>query len=399
MDMDTRRKVDSIAIFGTQNSDTASAMIIKKVLFCDDDASDLGRKTYSSKAVSRQVSCMTLFPDHSGYELYLVLFNHHGRGMVWDWIREEQIMQLNMLSTLATAGNPAVDAGVGGDPSPRRRVIVTMADGAEDEWESCWWNITTDELQDPMVSLPALPIVDKNKPRLSLYATKATKPPLILSGKRFERKTNGVCIPEQQKTHSAENNKPIQFIAYLVWNHYRIGVSSQMGICMIDLEEPESGLVADRQWITFLREREDLIDIGTFGNNLIVTLKTGHLVWSFYGRDRTPIVSKDGLGLRMDRRAIVSIQMARNLRHTLWLSWHAAHTPILLLDTVVSYNETSPIQQAPIQDQLATVQVQVEVLAIGPAQEQDVEYVNVVEDQDMQVENADGIYDLEEEET
>lgn len=92
-------------------------------------------------------------------------------------------------------------------------------------------------------------------------------------------------------------------------------------------------------------------------------------------------------------------KMARNLRHTLWLSWHAAHTPILLLDTVVSYNETSPIQQAPIQDQLATVQVQVEVLAIGPAQEQDVEYVNVVEDQDMQVENADGIYDLEEEET
>ncbi|KAK3814865.1 MAG: hypothetical protein JOS17DRAFT_423293 [Linnemannia elongata] len=359
MDMDTRRKVDCIAIFGTQNSDTASAMIIKKVLFCDDDASDLGRKTYSSKAVSREVSCMTLFPDHSGYEHYLVLFNHHGRGMVWDWVREKQIMQFHMPmddrskskgawrngdgpanigvatgSTSATAGNPAVDAGVDGDPSPRRRVyywgvqvsaaleatflddsnkvennnnfrIVTMADGAEDEWESCWWNITTDELQDLMVSLPAPPIVDKNKPRLGLYTTKATKPPLILSGKRFERKTNGVCIPEQQKTHSAENNKPIQFIAYLVWNHYRIGVSSQMGIFMIDLEEPESGLVADRQWITFLREREDLIDIKTFGNNLIVTLKTGHLVWSFYGRDRTPIVSKDGLGLRMDRRAIV----------------------------------------------------------------------------------------------
>ncbi|KAG0074139.1 hypothetical protein BGZ90_011001, partial [Linnemannia elongata] len=60
-----------------------------------------------------------------------------------------------------------------------------------------------------------------------------------------------------------------------------------------------SGLVS-RQWITFLKDREDLIDFEIFGHNLIVTLKTGHLVWSFYGKDRTPFVSKEGLGLRMD---------------------------------------------------------------------------------------------------
>ncbi|KAF9113894.1 hypothetical protein BGX30_006783, partial [Mortierella sp. GBA39] len=146
MDMDTGRMVDCIAIFGTQNSEIASAMVIKKVLFCDDDASDLGRKTYSNKAVSRGVSCMALFPDNSGYEHYLVLLNQHGRGMVWDWVREKQITQLHMPidkimrngdrrvndepanigvitgSALATAGNPAGDAGVGGAPSRRRRV-------------------------------------------------------------------------------------------------------------------------------------------------------------------------------------------------------------------------------------------------------------------------------------
>ncbi|KAF9543782.1 hypothetical protein EC957_000477 [Mortierella hygrophila] len=354
MDMDTVRMVDCIAIFGTQNSEMASAMVIKKVLFCDDDKSDYGRKTYSNKAVSRGVSCMTLFPDHSGYEHYLVLFNQHGRGMVWDWVHEKQITQLHMPidkskingdrrvndepanigvvtgSALATAGNPAGDAGGGGASSRRRRVyywgvqvsaalevsfpedlnsvgnsdgtfrIVTMADGEDDEWESCWWNITLVELQEPMASLPAPPIIDRNKSGSSSNANNATKPPLISSVKRFERKTYGVCIPEQQMTHSAENNKPIQFIAYVIWNHYRIGLSSRMGICMVDLEEPESGLVADRQWITFLKDREDLIDIAIFGHNLVVTLKTGHLVWSFYGQDVAPFVPKEGLGLRMD---------------------------------------------------------------------------------------------------
>jgi hypothetical protein len=351
MDVDRpRRKVDCIAIFGTQNSDVASAMVIKKVLFNDDDKSDLGRRTYSNKAVSRGVSCMTLFPDHSGYEHLLVLFNQHGRGMVWDWINERQITQLHMPiddknrtkgaqkssdepanigvvtgSTLATAGNPAGDAGAVGGSTPRRRVyywgvqvsaalevsfpedlnnvdnnngtfrIVTMADGAEDEWESCWWNITIDVLKSPM-ELTAPPIIDRSKTVSSATGPRA---PLISSVKRFERKTYGVCIPEQEKTHAEEHNRPIQFIAYVVWNHYRIGLSSRMGICMMDLEEPESGGI-DQQWITFLKNREDLIDIAIFGHNLVVTLKTGHLVWSFYGHDKTPLVSREGLGLRMD---------------------------------------------------------------------------------------------------
>ncbi|KAG0285564.1 hypothetical protein BGZ96_010197 [Linnemannia gamsii] len=354
MDVDPpRRKVDCIAIFGTQNSDVASAMVIKKVLFNDDDKSDLGRRTYSNKAVSRGVSCMTLFPDHSGYEHLLVLFNQHGRGMVWDWVKEKQITQLHMPidsknrnrgnrrsgdgvanneavteTTLATAGNQAADAGVVGTPSPRRRVyywgvqvsaalevsfpedlnnvdndnnnntfrIVTMADGAGDEWESCWWNITMDVLLKPIKDLPAPPIINRNN-----TGSNATNPkaPLISNVTRFERKTCGVCLPEQEKTHSEEHNKPIQFIAYVVWNHYRIGLSSRMGICMMDLEEPESGGV-DQQWITFLEDREDLIDIAIFGHNLVVTLKTGHLVWSFYGHDNTPFVPRDGLGLRMD---------------------------------------------------------------------------------------------------
>lgn len=101
--------------------------------------------------------------------------------------------------------------------------------------------------------------------------------------------------------------------------------------------------------------------------------------------------------------------MAHNLRHILRLPWHTAHTPILLLDTVVSYNETPLIQQLPLQDQLSTVQGQLEALPIDPAQgqdagedhavESDVEHDNAVEDQDMQVDHVDGDYEFEEEET
>lgn len=63
-------------------------------------------------------------------------------------------------------------------------------------------------------------------------------------------------------------------------------------------------------------------------------------------------------------------KIAHNLRHIHQLPSHTNHTTILLLDTVVSYNETPFIQQLPFQDQLTAVQGQLETLSIGPAQEQ-----------------------------
>ncbi|KAF9296834.1 hypothetical protein BGZ88_011792 [Linnemannia elongata] len=131
--------------------------------------------------------------------------------------------------------------------------------------------------------------------------------------------------------------------------------------------------------------------------------------------------------------------MAPNYRYIIALSWRTVHIPILLLDTVVSYNETPFNQQLPLQDQLTAVQVQLEALSIGPAQEQDakedhavetdvehdyavetdverdnavetdfehdyavetdVERDNAVEDQDMLVDRVNGDYEFEEEET
>ncbi|OAQ22201.1 hypothetical protein K457DRAFT_26292 [Linnemannia elongata AG-77] len=42
----------------------------------------------------------------------------------------------------------------------------------------------------------------------------------------------------------------------------------------------------------------DLLDLTIFGNNLIVTLTTGHLVWSFYGRTKSSYFNPKSLGLQ-----------------------------------------------------------------------------------------------------
>ncbi|KAF9122056.1 hypothetical protein BGX30_002236 [Mortierella sp. GBA39] len=319
MDVDAREKVDCIAIFGTQNSPMASAMVIKKVLFRDGPVyADLGSRTYSNLAVSRGVSCMALFPEFSGYEHLLVLFNQHGRGMVWDWVNQKHITQLHMSIDDKRKANPS--------PPPHRRFyywgvqvssdlelsfpddletddnakhngvfrIVAMADSPDStdphKWESCWWNITREELLEPMDALVAPAIIDRNRSTSATPSTNPPKEPLIAKVTRFEDKTYGACLPEQERMHPEEHGRPIQLIAYALWNHYRISMSSRMGLCMVDLEEPESKS-ADKQWITFLKEREDLIDIAIFGHNLLMTLKTGHLVWSFYGQEKTSFVA------------------------------------------------------------------------------------------------------------
>ncbi|KAK3839006.1 MAG: hypothetical protein J3R72DRAFT_492678 [Linnemannia gamsii] len=301
MDVDTREKrVDCIAIFGIQNVNVASAMVIKKVLFRNGPVYAYhGDRTYSNKAVSGGVSSMALFPDFSGYEHLIILFSQHGQGMVWDWVNEKLIIPLQMFIDKSKAnptpptshynwkvqGSSALEFSLPGDLETDDNAkhngafrIVAMADGTDDKWTCCWWNIPREELLEPMDTLTAPPI-DGNRIISATTSTNPPKKPLISEVMRFENKTYGVCRPEQEKTHAEEHGRSIQFLAYILWSRFRISMSSRMGTCMMDLEEPESKS-ADKRWITFLKEKEDLIDIAIFGHDLVITLKTGHLVWS-----------------------------------------------------------------------------------------------------------------------
>ncbi|KAF9562713.1 hypothetical protein EC968_005163 [Mortierella alpina] len=369
--------VDCIAIFGIQHTDAAPAIVAKKIIFLENKVR--ADASWSRKPISRGVSCMTLFPYQSNFERMLVLFNRHGRGIIWDWVNERQVAHLHMPSddrlrrpkpsTPATLSNYTTSSGFSsshsssGEPTnglssavptpgpsptpppahppsviegerpnlyywgvqvswtielpyprhadPQRRCsfrIVTLADGTTNEWESCWWHVDSDDLGASEVDLRAPPILLPHQKRPRTVHSNAGIRTLVAGAKRFERETVGRCLPEQLEEHREEDMKPLSFIAYLIWGHYRISLTSRLGILIMDLEDRvrsrseweaapavvaaedeavvEDGSKKDWQWVTFLDKNEDdpLVDIATFGDNLVITRRHGHLVWPLHGR-------------------------------------------------------------------------------------------------------------------
>ncbi|KAK3843759.1 MAG: hypothetical protein J3R72DRAFT_419991 [Linnemannia gamsii] len=255
--VDIHKKVDCIAIFATQNSDMASAIVITKVLFRNGVmCAGMDNKIYSNKAVSRGVSFMTLSRDHSDFEHLRVMLNQHGRskGEAWsDWSRTKgaQTVGGNAVtaagingSIQSVAANHACDAGVAGALHPRCRVYYRG------------------------VQALAAPLIIDRTGNTPSAATSTPKAALISDVKRFEGKTFDTCLPEQEKTHAEGHGRPIQFIAYAVWNHYTIGLSLRTHMCMMDLEELGPGRFADKQWIALLRFPV---------HNLVVAPKAGYL--------------------------------------------------------------------------------------------------------------------------
>ncbi|KAF9940598.1 hypothetical protein BGZ67_007236 [Mortierella alpina] len=367
--------VDCIAIFGIQHTDAAPAIVAKKIIFLDDKVR--ADASWSRKPISRGVSCMTLFPYQSNFERMLVLFNRHGRGIIWDWVNERQVAHLHMPSddrlrrpkpaTLPTASDYIASSSVSSSyipsgehtngvssavpatspnptpptnpPSvvegerpnlyywgvqvswtielpyprhadPHRRCsfrIVTLADGVTNEWESCWWHVSSDDLGVSEVDLKAPPIILPYQKRPRTVHSSVAIRTLVAGAKRFERETVGRCLPEQLEENREEDMKPLSFIAYLIWGHYRISLTSRLGILIMDLEDrvrsrsdwevataaeaegeaaAEDGSKKDWQWVTFLDKNDDdpLVDIATFGDNLVITRRHGHLVWPLHGR-------------------------------------------------------------------------------------------------------------------
>ncbi|KAF9347347.1 hypothetical protein BGX26_001159 [Mortierella sp. AD094] len=325
---------DCIAVFGIQNSDTSSAIVIKKVLFLDDKAR--GNSSYSKKQISRTVSCMAIFPYYSNYERMLVLFNRHGRGLIWDWVNEKQIAQLHMpadkilslqaemakkgeldedLSQQATEAaqeaassslyywgaqvNWAVEVPYPTQINPKKRRlfrIVILADGTGSEWESSWWHVDNEVLGNSEKDLEAPPFIPVGKPRTPWKPSPGQPKILYANAQRFEPETVGYCLEEQRKSHKEEDGKPLQFIAYVIWNHFRIVLTSRLGLSIYDMEElgkkkdktsrSRNINLKDRQWVTFLEDTEEnpLVDIATVGDNLVITRRFGQMIWPFYGR-------------------------------------------------------------------------------------------------------------------
>ncbi|ORZ28210.1 hypothetical protein BCR41DRAFT_391678 [Lobosporangium transversale] len=177
------------------------------------------------------------------------------------------------------------------DPTQRCSFrIVILADGAENEWESCCWHVDSTVLGTSERDLEAPPFIPPNERKVRYKPSESPENTLYADSKRYERQTIGHCLPEQLEANKAEEGKPIIFIAYVVWNHFRIALTSQMGLTIFDMEElgtkePDETRPVDRQWVTYLDDTKNnpLVDIATVGDNLVITRRHSHMVWSFYG--------------------------------------------------------------------------------------------------------------------
>ncbi|KAF9900481.1 hypothetical protein BX616_002579, partial [Lobosporangium transversale] len=172
------------------------------------------------------------------------------------------------------------------DPTQRCSFrIVILADGAENEWESCCWHVDSTVLGTSERDLEAPPFIPPNERKVRYKPSESPENTLYADSKRYERQTIGHCLPEQLEANKAEEGKPIIFIAYVVWNHFRIALTSQMGLTIFDMEElgtkePDETRPVDRQWVTYLDDTKNnpLVDIATVGDNLVITRRHSHMV-------------------------------------------------------------------------------------------------------------------------
>ncbi|KAF9995777.1 hypothetical protein BGZ79_010501 [Entomortierella chlamydospora] len=299
-------------------------------------------------------SCMALFPAQSDFECLLVILDQHGNGEIWDWMRRVRVSVLKLrvsddplphrdnLYYWGVHVNWAIEEPVYNEPalpfnlgSNRRSHgdfrVVALSDGASNEWESCWWNISEKELRkhlnqpvpivpgQPRVLLTSEPVSDsgvrtnepsspKNvpstAPQRNTHSSSESVPlpeiwAIESSSRHFEYCTRGVFYPQQnssaeipsfqQSETDGVSGTPLMFIAYLIWDHYRIALTAEYGICIFDMDQEDSCDILDDnvkrapQWVTTIEgaEEDPLIDIATVGNCLFLTRKYSHMVWVF----------------------------------------------------------------------------------------------------------------------
>lgn len=358
------KRVEYIVIFGILNSDDSSAVVRRKILFTPNEN---WQDSWPYRVIARGIACMSFFPSQSGYEHLLVLFNRCGRGMIWNWVQGIAVAQLNMPedmspkneNLLADPSTTLIYWGVQVsfmetprdiytiDRRKRSFSVVALADDAPNGWESCWWYIDSHFLEsvDLDITNPNLFASQtiSSSGELSYPSSKKAEnleqKIIFAKGRRSETQTLGVEWISRKQTRSKGltldgplliEGSPVRFVAYVVWNRYRICLTSDGGILMVDLEEKssQSGLSAsqstgatietssisasssipslgtpDREWVTYTENEAEtsgmeclqkgtenrqenhnnnpVIDILIVHNSLVITRKIDICVWPF----------------------------------------------------------------------------------------------------------------------
>ncbi|KAF9914310.1 hypothetical protein BX616_008546 [Lobosporangium transversale] len=265
-------------------------------------------------------SCMSLFPPQSDFEHLLVIMDQGGNAQIWDWLRKLRVAVLkapesgadtasqgqerasvsrNELFYWGVQINWAIEEPVFQDQKPNSPFlshrkhgdfrIVALADGQDKEWETSTWFVSEKELRKREEVLSNLQEGEKFESW-----------ELNAKYRYFQQSTLGRrYIPgasPETITSTSSQVQELLFIAYLIWDHYRISLTSNNGICIFDMNQ-ECGKAAATfsnssvhtplpeppQWVTYLdnAEEDPLVDIAAVGDALFLTRKHSHMIWPF----------------------------------------------------------------------------------------------------------------------
>ncbi|KAF9550719.1 hypothetical protein EC957_012036 [Mortierella hygrophila] len=304
---------------------------------------------FGSQDVSETTS-MTLFPAHSDFEHLLVIVDRRGHGEIWDWVNNKKVASLTVAQDSRMKRNPDLrrnlyfwgvqvnwtveeptrtmsskplgkimheNGAVDGRSLFRARGdfrIVALADGQESEWETIRWDIKETALREQQAVARSIKETGLREQPTRVSNTDYDNDGYLKVESRsrhYEACTMGRTYVSPTATTTAitnNNNKsvadaddtpvqqseahPLLFIAFLIWDHYRIALTSKFGLCLFDMnkEMPEDILPTDHgfhsrlpHWVTDLdnASQNPLLDIATSGDYLILTRRYSHVLWPF----------------------------------------------------------------------------------------------------------------------
>ncbi|KAF9572141.1 hypothetical protein EC968_010227 [Mortierella alpina] len=292
---------------------------------------------------SLETSCLALFPPQSDFENLVVIMNHQGQGEIWDWMNVKKVATLEIAGVerrqkqdQAMYGIHHQDPPLQQDqpqlPPDRRKDlyywgiqvnfaveepaadecgttpplvmahgfrkhgdfrIVALADGQDREWETTWWHVSEKELR------KALKQVSEQDDSTSPLQNSWT---ILSNSRHFETSTLGTtrtptALSINLSSTESESNAGLAgeeydllFVAYLVWDHFRISLTSRFGLCIVDMDKEVEGDVFEDdnnkrppQYVTVLDNaaEDGLVDIATLGDSLLITRRFSHVIWPF----------------------------------------------------------------------------------------------------------------------
>ncbi|KAG0258278.1 hypothetical protein BG011_003392 [Mortierella polycephala] len=333
----TNADEEHIAIFGIRCAEAAQTILVTSPLFYAPSNKPSSLKEHSpvkfhllgdmATKTGLKTSCMAMFPPQSEFEQLIVIMNEAGKGEIWDWKHNKKIFELEIANNAQQKGEKE-----GKEPSNHRKDlyywgvqinwtieqpgecdsrsgrsyglshgarkrgdfrIVAMADGLNEEWETSWWHVGEQELRKRLQEV-------QDETLFQASATLTTESKIESRSRHFEARTLGTTRSPSELLHEmsrpSDEDHALLFVAYLVWDHYRIALTSEFGLCIFDMNKEMDDDILDGgdekqgkhksrnpHWVTMIdsSEQDPLIDIATLGDCLLLTRKYSHIVWPF----------------------------------------------------------------------------------------------------------------------